>query len=83
MQWKEIHQLHKVEHPFPNRNPLKTMSNPPQNKEYKYTKDFEARICAAIKYTQSYSGGTSGTTGSKVWFYPYCKMQKSRSVARV
>ena len=55
-----------------------------QNKEYQEAKkDFETRLWALVKCTQSYSGGASGTTSSKVWFCPYCKNQKSGSVARV
>ena len=70
--------------PISKQKPQIAVPKSSQNKEYKdVKKDFEARLWVAVKCTQSYSGETSGTTGSKVWFYPYCKMQKSGSVARV
>jgi hypothetical protein len=55
-----------------------------RNREYlEDKKAFEGSLWAAVKCTQLYSGGASGTTGSKIWFFPYCKNQKSGSVARV
>jgi len=56
----------------------------PKNKEYQEAKKaFEVRLWATMKCIQSYSGGTSGATGSKVWLCPYCKIQKTGSVERV
>jgi len=70
--------------PSSNQKPPIAVPKSSQNKEFKDAKKaFEARLWAAVKCTQSYSGGTSGTTGTKVWFFPYCKTQKSGSVARV
>ena len=70
--------------PISNQKPPIAVPKSSQNKEYKDAKKaFEARLWERVKCTQSYSGGISGTTGSKVWFFPYCKMQKSGSVARV
>ena len=70
--------------PISNQKPPIAVPKSSQNKEYKDAKKaFEARLWAAVKCTQSYSGGTSGTTGSKVWFCSYCKTQKSGSIARV
>ena len=70
--------------PISKQKPHIEVPKSPQNKEYKDAKkDFEARLWEAIKFTQSYSGGTSDTTSSKVWFFPYCKMKNSGSVARV
>lgn len=54
-----------------------------QSKEYQEAKKaFEARLWAVVKCTKSYSAGASGSSSSKSWFFPYCKTQKSGSVAR-
>ena len=65
-QWKKGHQCHKVDHPFPNRN-LPERHKKIQRKEYQEEKKtFEARLWEAVKFTQSYSGESSGSFGSKV-----------------
>ena len=57
--------------PSSNQKPPIVVPKSSQNKEFKDAKKaFEARLWAAVKCTQSYSGGTSGTTGSKVLVFP-------------